>query len=142
MNNANHTNGNAQTNLGFVFTVGLLAGYVASLIIPDKAQEKAKEQFGDSVQKLKNTVADSVSGAVEDAPDLMGLYMDTREQIMDELAETQETWENIDKKKYGNVVKKALDRLVEDQKIPTKQLKTLQKYLENDYQTFRSKKTA
>ena len=138
----NNQASNSQTNLGFIFTVGLLAGYVASLIIPEKAQEKAKEQFSDSVQKIKNSVSDSMSDAADAMPDLMGLYMDTREQIMDELAETQETWENINKKKYGDIVKKALDKLVEDQEIPAKQLKTLQKYLENDYQAFRSKKAA
>lgn len=139
----NNSNGQ-QANLGFVFTVGLLAGYVASLIIPERAQEKAKEQLGESAKRFKDTVTDPenfdkiksmVGGA---APDLMNLYMETRKGVMDELSNTKESWENLNKKKYGEVVKKALDTLAEDQKIPTAQLKTLQKYLENDYQTFRS----
>lgn len=140
---------NEQTNLGFVFTVGLLVGYVASLIIPERAQEKAKEQLGESVNKLKDSMADfeplekvrsAVSGA---APDLMSLYMDGRQRVMEELTNAQESWDTVNKRKYGEVMKKVLDGLVEENKVPSQQLKTLQQYLESDFQTFRStKKTA
>jgi hypothetical protein len=126
----------SPASLGFVFTVGLLAGYVASLVIPEKTQEKVKEQLSDSAKKIK----DSVSEVASTAPDVMSLYMEGRSQIMDELAAAQESWDNIDKRKYTTIMKRVLEKLAQEREIPTKLLDQLREYLESDYQTFRSTK--
>jgi hypothetical protein len=125
----NHTN-SQQSHLGLVFGAGLLAGYVASMLIPENVQEKAKEQLGESAKKLR----DNWSSPAE----IMDLYRETRSQIMDQLAEMQLTWEDIDKRKYTDLVKKSLETLVEERGIPDDQIKKLQEYLADDYGTFRS----
>ena len=146
---AMYSNGNSNQNTtGLVFAAGLLAGYVASLLIPEKAHEKAKEQIGESARRVKDVVMDEEnlervrsilpSGSI----DIMDAYMEARENIMNELAQTKTSWDSLNKKKYADLVKKSLDSFMKDGKLQESDLKKLQKYLDNDFQTYHASQKA
>lgn len=137
-----------SSQMGLVFAAGLFAGYVASLIMPENAQDEAKEKLTKSAQQLKDTVTDPKNmGKVKSllngkSIDLMSLYMEVRNGIMDEISNSKETWDDINKRKYSELLKKALQRLTDEQSVPEEQLETLKGYLEKDYEAFRSSKKA
>lgn len=139
---------NTQMQIGMAFMVGIVAGYVTSLLIPEKTQEKAREQFSESARQISNgitsmegiqQVKSSFMGIGGQAKDnMMDVYLQSREKVMKQLQDLKEPWEQLDSRKYKKLVKDTLAEMVNNGEVPSDHLKTLQGYLESDFQTFRS----
>ena len=130
---------------GLALLLGAIAGYIVGLFIPEKSRKKQKKEIIDKSELLKNYLSDAkereriIKIFNKNTQKARGTYSQTREYLVTNLSELKGTIEDIDKARYSKAVKKAISQIKKDNKLPTKQLTALKKYLEEDFSLLKSK---
>lgn len=116
---------------------GVAAGWTLRKIMQrkyDEISDLPRSLKADSVsdKELITTLFDNYSTQMRD------YFADVQDQIKVSLNDVKNDWQNIDKRKYRQLVDEAIKNAQTEQKVPQKQIERLRDYLMADWDNLRS----
>jgi len=130
------------------FLVGVAAGWLASLLIPNDARRELRRTAKDKARALKAAFTDPEERErikeifTDKTADAREKYLDVKSALIEKFSALRESFGDIDKRKYGQIIRETLDELRREKKLASDQISKLQDYLEHDYQKIRNRFTS
>ena len=134
-----------KNTMGVAFVAGVALGYGASLLMPEKAQQKAREEFGHSARKLRDNLMDPAAMAAiktlmnKGKNDTLDLFFEAKTSLMDEFDFLEESWETVGKKKYEEMVDQVVESMTEARDLTDEMSGSLRRYLRQEYKDWEAK---
>lgn len=127
-----------------LFAAGLAVGYVASWFLPEDLKTRQRKMMQNKAEDLKNILTDSdereriIDIFKERTQEAKDSYQDARETFMKNLSSVRDSWQDIDKEKYMQILDKTMEEIRNNQSLPLRQLNKLKQYFESDYKLLQS----
>jgi len=132
-------------NLLGTFLLGAAAGWVASMLIPPSTRRNMREAVQDKTKALRQAFTDPEERArikelfQDKTSRTQEMFLDVKEAVVDKFAAMRDSFADIDKAKYSQIVEETLDELQRESVIAKDQLAKLKDYLEKDFRKVKSR---
>ena len=131
---------NKLPKAGMLLALGALAGYAASLFVPDKVRKEHKKQIKEKTEELKKILQDEnerqrIREVFERyTEESVVSYRLAKSQLTSRLASLKDKVADIDREKYVEAVTQVIEELKAGKGISEKETKKLKKLFESDWE--------
>lgn len=130
---------NKPRNVGTAFLLGAAAGWLVSVLMPERMKNKAKDEIRDKADLVKRIATDPqerqrVMDIFNQKTDqAMKQYRRARETLSEKVSNVKGAIAGIDEGKYKDAVGQTVESLRNEGGFTEEQLKKIKNYFESDY---------
>lgn len=128
-----------SSKFGLGMIVGLISGALAGLFLAPKSGRRLRANVLKKARQIRKQLEDTnvdevINEIFENVSEQSRtLFFQIKDTISVQLAELQESVENIDKEKYLRVVRSVLDQFREKKELTEDQIERVKRHLEEDF---------
>ena len=136
----------AKKKGGILLILGAIIGAIAALFFSTTEEGETKDVVKKKVKVLKTKLAEVKENEQvkkifgKNSDELLDLFRDTKDELVNRLAKIKGSLDKIDKKKYTDAVNEVIKDLKNNSQVTSDQLNKMKKYLTEDYKKLMGKK--